>query len=343
MRCPECNHRQKYKEGSRCRQCHYQFVFRNQQDRISDFALRQMIQRLSERGQYAFTVTQLALEIDRLWRKKYLGVLGCSVVALIISVLAGLTALSTWGGIGGALLMFLLTLPLAVWLGQRGKNSLAIHKATQVVRRYHQAHPIRELADGTAFRNTTAPVDYHDPHYAPERILVLERDDLVDALVRNRFHLTAKAAIVSRSGYPPQMMAACQQFLRNHPTTPVQVIHDASLQGFALTAQLATNPQWPLARTGLVDLGINRTALDSGSGLLWLPANPAHHTGFLGGDPDKRLRAGYRVPIDSLAPKTLIHVLTTALMTGAISLASRTADGSSGDGGGGSDVETDYG
>ena len=89
MRCPECKHNQKYKDGTRCKKCRYQFVFRKKQDQISDFTLRQIIQRLSDNGQQAFTTTQLALDICRLWRKKTLGPVGCGVIALIVSVIAG--------------------------------------------------------------------------------------------------------------------------------------------------------------------------------------------------------------------------------------------------------------
>ena len=28
MHCPECKHNQKYKDGTRCNKCRYQFVFR---------------------------------------------------------------------------------------------------------------------------------------------------------------------------------------------------------------------------------------------------------------------------------------------------------------------------
>jgi hypothetical protein len=338
MRCPECHHTQKHKDGVRCQQCHYQFVFRRQQDQISDFALRQIIQRLSDNGQYAFTATQLALDISRFWRKKYLGPLGCSVIALIISAVAGLIAFTEWGWIGAALVPGVI-LPLAVWLGRYGKTKLSIHKARQIVKQYHQIHPIQALADGAAFRQPTPTVDFQDPHYAPERILVVERDDLVDLLVRNRFHLTAKAAVVSRTGYPERVFAACQEFLRNHPNTPVQVIHDASLPGFALTAQLATDPDWPLAKSCLVDLGISRTALNDDSRLPWLPTNPSQRDGVFGGNPAKRLQAGYRVPLDHVGPKPMINVLGAAVAAGTLLLAPELLNGSSIEMG----VEIDYG
>ena len=52
MRCPECKHNQKYRDGTRCGKCGYQFVLiKKKGDGLSDFALRQIIQRLSDGGQ----------------------------------------------------------------------------------------------------------------------------------------------------------------------------------------------------------------------------------------------------------------------------------------------------
>ncbi|MCP5449282.1 MAG: hypothetical protein H6972_01635 [Gammaproteobacteria bacterium] len=286
MRCPECKHNQRYKDGTRCNKCRYQFVFRKKEDRISDFALRQTVQRLSDNGQQAFTTTQLALAICRLWRKKALGPVGCGVIALIVSAIAGLFAFSNWSWWGGALILAVL-LPLAIWLGQREKGKLPFEKARKIVDQYHQAHPIQALADGTAFRRQAAPLDLQDPHYAPERILVVERDDLVDMLIRNRFHLTAKAVVVSRTGYPEPVFAACREFLRNHPNTPVQLVHDASTQGFALAAQLADESKWRFARERLSDIGISRAALQHGATLPWLSTRRFQRNGALAVTPRK--------------------------------------------------------
>ncbi|MDQ5909087.1 MAG: hypothetical protein QG599_1181 [Pseudomonadota bacterium] len=336
MRCPECNHNQKSREGSRCQKCRYQFVFYSKSEPIRDFTLRQIIQRLSDNGEYAFTATQLALEICRVWRKKTFGAIGCSVIALILSGIVGVIAFTQWGWIGLALALLTIQ-PLAFWLGRRGKSALSVDKACKVIKQYHQIHPIRELADGAAFRQSPPTTDFQDPHYAPERILVVERDELVDLLIRNRFHLTAKAVVVSRSGYPERVFAACQEFLRHHPTTPVMVVHDASLMSFALTAQLRADPQWRFASSRLFDLGISRDALNSGSSIPWLPVNALRGAGIIGGHSEKRLRAGYRVPLDYVGPKSLINLLSAAVVDGVLLLAPEILNGSS------VGVEVDYG
>ena len=48
MRCPDCKHNQRYRDGTRCGKCGYQFVLRKRTDTISDYTLRQIIKRLSD-------------------------------------------------------------------------------------------------------------------------------------------------------------------------------------------------------------------------------------------------------------------------------------------------------
>jgi len=191
--------------------------------------------------------------------------------------------------------------------------------AYHLIYRYHGTHPIAGLADGQAFLHTTE-TELREFQYAPERILVVERDDLVDMLIRNRFHLSHKTAVVSRSGYPEGVCAACREFLKNHPDTPVQVLHDASTSGFGLTAQLAADPKWEFARQRLIDLGISRVTLDGGSSLPWLSPDTSRSEGTFSANPAKMLRAGRRVPVAYIGPEPLLNLLGAAMTTGSLAL-----------------------
>lgn len=115
MRCPECKHTQKYREGTRCKKCGYQFVFRKSADGITDSALRQMIQRLSDSGQQAFTATQLALAICRSWRQKKGAFIGCGVVAVVVALLIGFGQ----HALLGVAVFLILSIPIIVgWWGR---------------------------------------------------------------------------------------------------------------------------------------------------------------------------------------------------------------------------------
>lgn len=326
MRCPDCNHNQKYREGTRCTKCGYQFIFRKKDDNITDYGLRLIIQRLSDNGQYVFTATQLALDICRSWHGKSRligGVIFTIVIALILFFFFKLHWI-------GSIIVLIIGIPLTISIHQRQKITLPFHKASALIRRYHQAHPISALADGAAFQQQNGS-EPEALSYAPERILVVERDDLVDMLVRNRFHLTSKTAVISRNGYPATMFTACQNFMRDHPNTPVHLLHDASLSGFGMAAQLGADWRG-------VDLGINRQTLDSCSGQLpWLPAADQTKAGVWSAQHTQMLGRHYRVPADFIGPKPLLGLLSAAVIAGALALIA--ADAAWGESG----VEIDYG
>jgi len=328
MRCPDCNHNQKYREGTRCTKCGYQFVFRKKDDNITDYSLRQIIRRLSDNGQYeyAFTATQLALDICRSWQGKG-GLIGGLIFTVAISLILFFFFKLHWIA---SIIVLMIGIPLMTWINQRQKITLPFHKASALIRRYHQVHPISTLADGTAFQQQNGSEPEALP-YAPERILVVERDDLVDMLVRNRFHLTSKTAVISRNGYPSTMFAACQKFMRDHPNTPVHLLHDASLSGLGMAAQLGADWRG-------VDLGINRQTLDSCNGKLpWLPRDDQTKAGMWSVQHTQMLGRNYRVPIDFVGPKPLLGLLSAAVIAGALALMT-TADASGERG-----VEIDYG
>lgn len=310
-----------YRDGMRCGKCGYQFILRKKTDGLSDLALRQIIRRLSDTAQYAFTETQLLLEICRYWRrsnaKETIAVLVITAILLtIFGVASGLWLVSI--SIGGLILVSM------VWSYQRKKVELPLPKARSLYLRYQQAHPIAELADGRAFLQSATVEESYGETYAPERILIVERDEWVDLLVRNRFHLHYKAAVLSHSGYPQRVLEACRAFLRDYPQTPVQLLHDASLTGFNLKARLSNDPNWPLAGHPLIDLGLSQATLQKAGKLPWLPANP-QRKGRLSADVTQMLGKGYRAPLDFLGPKTSLSLISAALLGGLLLLPERSA------------------
>ena len=158
--------------------------------------------------------------------------------------------------------------------------------------------------------------------------MIVERDEWVDLLVRNRFHLNYKTAVLSRSGYPQRVLDACRAFLRQHPQTPVQLLHDGSLTGFNLKAQLSSDPNWCLAGQKLVDLGLSKQTIQNAGRLPWLPVNP-QHKGRLSTDVTKMLSGRYRMPLDCLGPKASLSLIGAALLGGALLLPTPPASGDS--------------
>lgn len=319
MRCPDCQHTQRYREGTRCKKCGYQFILRRKSDEISDYALHHLIKKLSDNGAYAFTATQLILDLCRYWRRRVNRELLVSFIGIVVMGAVLGFFVRSFVGMWFVTLASLFFASLALWAAHRRKTFLPLPKARQIVQRYHQAHPIAELADGRAFAGPPATENTQDFPYAPERIVVVERDELVDLLVRNRFHQTHKAAVISRSGYPQRIADQCRSFLQRHPQMPVQLLHDASLPGFAMGAQLAADPNWPLAGRPLVDLGLSREAIENVGKLSWLPTSE-RGKGKLSRQATRMLNAGYRVPVDFMGPKPFLNLIGAAAVGGALVL-----------------------
>jgi hypothetical protein len=312
MRCPECHHNQRYRDGMRCNHCGYQFVLRRQDNDLTDNILCSIINRLSNNGQYYFTRIQLALAIAEYWRarKSSFGI-GCFIVFLIGPLITACFYISNLF-ISTALLVIVIAF-IIVW-SRRSDRQVSFSKALAIIRRYHAAHPIAGLVEGSLFESGTRSYGAIE-EFAPERILIVEYDDLVDMLVRNHFHLQTKTVVLSRSGYPARIFTACQTFLRNHPGTPVQCIHDASVQGFAMSATLCQDHRWRFACNNLVDLGLSSRSIARGKRRLpWVMEGRRGNIIFTR-DYVKMLASGARLPIDFLPPMLFLSTLSAGVLS----------------------------
>jgi DNA-directed RNA polymerase subunit RPC12/RpoP len=352
MRCPKCSHNHKHKDGMTCSQCGYQFVFNPKTDKLRDNIIHQMIQQLSDNGQYYFTRTQLALEICKYWRKKKTGpILLVSIVLFIWLFIAVSLELDVFTSV----VIFCLILPLPILLGIYIKNNtISLKTAEAAIQRYHSVHPIEPLANGKAFSSPPdkpqqtaiskpniankiqtvvtqvesqallkmqTPTPLKKLPFAPERLLIVERDDIVDMLIRNRFHQNTKTVVVSQSGYPASVFKACHQFLKQNPKMPVQVLHEASLQTFGMIDRLRNDPKWQFARENLVELGLSRKSLtEKKYRLPWLSEAKSESLIF-SKNHKKMLSEGRKLPVDYLSPKPLLNTLSVALVSGVLLVA----------------------
>ncbi len=354
----------------KCSQCGYQFVFDPKTDKLRDNIIHQMILRLSDNGHYYFTRTQLALEICKYWRKKKTGpILLVSIVFFIWLVIAVVFELDVFISV----VIFCLLLPLPILLGIYLKNkTLSLKKAEAAIQRYHNVHPIEALVNGKAFSSPpdkpqqtvisktdisnriqnvasqvesqaflkmqrTEPTTPKKLPFAPERLLIVERKDIVDMLIRNRFHQNTKTVVVSQSGYPASVFKACHQFLKRNPNMPVQVLHEASIRAFGMIDRLRNDAKWQFARENLVELGLSRKNLAETKCLLpWL-SETKNEPLIFSKNHKKRLSEGRKLPVDYVSPKPLLNTLSVALVSGVLLLAAleetRSSGGSEGDDG----------
>lgn len=367
MRCPNCRHDQKYQDGMTCQKCRYQFVFDPKSDNFHDSLIYQMVQQLSDNGQYYFTKTQLVMEIYKYRHKKESSSFGCLISAIFFGIIVAailFETIGTFGSLGFGVIIII----AIIWI--RLPKKWSILEAKKAIGRYHQIHPIEHLVDGKAFiripearispvhkihsldsieqladgkaiitmsGDMISPANHqiqsiqqplvqktaalqsqesvlNEFFFSPERILIVERDDIVDMLIRNHFHQNTKTVVVSQSGYPEFVFTACQHFLKKNPNLPVQVLHGISTEGFRMTNQLRNDAKWQFARSNLVELGISREDIaENKSSLPW--ACHINQDIIFSQKYNKMLTKNRHVPIDYVPPNCLLRALSGAVIS----------------------------
>lgn len=279
-------------------------VFQPELDGITDAEWLELLARVSSEGRPFFSENQLYLAYARhkVVVARYVARRG--VIGLCLIVLGLATWVYALKGDWGLLLVFGITLTLT-GVGMVG---------TGVVTRRDPAprEPItRWLSKWSAARGAQhlvaeATLDGAGLEYLPERVaclLIVERDPLVDLLLKNGAHDALSALIVSESGYPSALAAEARRLLAATPDLKVIAMHDATPAGVAMPARLQKSGVFPLAQRAVLDSGLFPADVP------WLaelaPAIPVAHAS--------------RVPVDSLSFDALLVGLQ-GVARGALSL-----------------------
>ena len=143
--------------------------------------------------------------------------------------------------------------------------------------------------------------------YAPPRVnalVIVERDLLVDLLLKNGAHEQLNALIVSENGYPAALNAEAQRQLDERSDLKIIALHDATEAGIQMLSRLETSKRLTLTERAIVDVGL--FAADAGQLEEIAAAYPASHF--------------TQVPVDALSFSTLLAGLK-GVLRGAITLA----------------------
>jgi hypothetical protein len=142
--------------------------------------------------------------------------------------------------------------------------------------------------------------------FVPEKVdflLIVQRDPLVDLLLKNGAHRALSALIVSETGYPSALASEARKLLQARTDLKVIAVHDATPAGVAMLARMQKAGVFSLAQRSVVDAGLFP------ADVTWLaelaPAIPSAHAD--------------RVPLDSLSFDALLLGLR-GVAQGALSL-----------------------
>jgi len=279
-------------------------VFDPEQDGISDAEWQELLARASGDQRHFFSENQLyiAYARNKVQVTRYIarrGLIGLCMIVLGITL--WVYALNAdWG----------LTLVSGITLTLTGVGLVG----TGVVTRRDPAprtNVTRWLAKWTAVHEVPnlireASLSDAGAEYLPGEVLcvvIVERDAVVDLLLKNGAHRALAALIVAESGYPAALSIEAQRVLEARAGLKVIAVHDATPNGAAMLARLRSSSLLSLARRPVVDAGLFP------ADVTWLaelaPAIPAAHTG--------------NVPLDSLSYDALSRGLD-GVARGALSL-----------------------
>ncbi|MCB1744125.1 MAG: hypothetical protein KDK91_27385 [Gammaproteobacteria bacterium] len=256
MKCPGCGRNHARRAGSRCG-CGYRFVFTDPKTQgMTDKRFIALLERATGAGSYHVTPGQLYFlyrnqKPTRLNRRLNL-LIGC---ALAGGVLCLWLAPTLWPF--PALVLVVLVL-VRVFAGRRRKLDQVRFDA--LLGRW------RKQGDPARIAQVIMAPGLHEPppswserdiyDYGVERILIVQQDIMVDALVLNNVHASERALIVAESGYPEYLMPIAVRLLEARADLPVFLLHDASAGGAGMRDRLTQAGRLPLAGHPIVDLGL---------------------------------------------------------------------------------------
>jgi hypothetical protein len=254
MKCPKCGHKHPAKQGMHCSKCRHHFVFNPKESRtmgLTDGKFEAAIKRAGQNGTYFFTANQL-----------YAAYASSQKVVRVPLIIGG--AVMAFGGI-----MFVATSPL-IGMGLFAVASLAFLAAyfskPQVLRReYFQAAVGKWLSRHGKIQGLITEPALHQPppewpeediyDYGAERILIVQRDLLVDLFVRNKQHAEQRMLVISESGYPEYLIPLANQLLDERDDLPVYLMHDADDAGTQMKNRVRSLSWLRLRNHKLVDMG----------------------------------------------------------------------------------------
>ncbi|MCB1158108.1 MAG: hypothetical protein H7A25_00835 [Leptospiraceae bacterium] len=321
MKCPSCNSLHPYKDGMKCK-CGYNFVLNPKEaPYFSDTLMKATIDKLSGNGLYYFTRNQLysALYKRRLQttRKTRLWVGG--FISLGILLLLSLMSFNVYGKKEGFFVSGFAFLLFVFIMNRLSKTSPKfMGDIFSLIDKYHQVHPIKNMATGKAFQNLKEKkFDKSFFEHAPERILIVEHDDFTDVLLLNNFYFDEKCLVLSENKYPNRIFQAYQEFIEKHPDIPIHIMHDASERGFKMEERLRSDSSWKLSGKTILDMGIKKEDVEvlGKQGGFWIGKDKKEVS--VHQNMEENMKKGYMVPMDFAPPLRMSGILAGSMLMGA--------------------------
>ncbi|MCA9138010.1 MAG: hypothetical protein KDB00_14660 [Planctomycetales bacterium] len=256
MKCPKCQHNQKVKSGMTCDQCRYRFSF-NPKERdskgMTDGRFLATIRAAGQNDSADFTRNQLYGTYCR--RQKNSKIPG--IITAILFLGFGVFSIVGNNWIAAAATIFIAAIILLLTFTMP-PTILARDQFMRLVDRWLDGgKPIEKLITTPSLGQPPPQSDEPDLYdYGVRRLLIVERDELVDLFVLNNVHAEQAMLVISVNGYPNYLISHARRVLEEQPDLPIHLLHDAIGSKEAMLSELG-KLNLPLQGHEVIDLGFS--------------------------------------------------------------------------------------
>ena len=253
MICPNCGFNQKRSLGTTCTSCRYRFALDPKvKPWLSDRAFQTLLDRASAGNTRYFTTAQLyAVFLQRQWRKWRkarrvgwicLGIFGAAALGVIAFNLFLALALALVG--------------ILIFFASSNKKICGFDSFKELVKKWQKAgKTIERLITRPMLKDPPENQTIEDLYdYGIQRLVIVERPEMVDVLVLNGWHAEQQALVVSEGGYPGYIMPLVERYLAEQPHLPVFLLS----QSEGMPQRLKSNDRFPLKGHPVEDLAFWR-------------------------------------------------------------------------------------
>lgn len=254
MKCPSCGRNQPAKAGLKCFGCHYRFTFNPKEPAtagLTDGKFLSAVKRAGQNGTAAFTDNQLyAVYAAKIKSPRIVLIViacvvaGAGIVIFRASRVAGLVVL----GISAAI--FVLALIARAPVLRRERFLAGVQKWLD------QGKPIEGLLQEPSLGTPPESWNEQDIYdYGAERVLIVQRDLLVDLMVKNNQHSEQRMLVIAESGYPQYLIPHVNRLLDERSDLPVYLLHDADAAGASMAQRVCSLSWLHLGNHPVIDMG----------------------------------------------------------------------------------------
>nr|WP_143547712.1 hypothetical protein [Rhodopirellula sp. SM50] len=256
MKCPKCPHNQSVKSGMKCASCGYRFSFNPQETRskgLTDGRFLAAVRAASQNDTAFFTRNQLYGTYCR--RQKVSKLPGFLVGTLFF--IFGALAVGANNIPAVAVMWFLSAIVVSATLLSR-PSILPRDRFLRLIDRWmNDGKPLDKLIVSPSLTSPPPQSPESDLYdYGVQRLLIVQRDELVDLFVLNNLHAEQSMLVLSINGYPHYLLGHARRVLEEQPDLPVHLLHDADAAGQQMQSQLP-KLGLPLQGRNIIDLGFS--------------------------------------------------------------------------------------